>query len=275
MQDYINERWQPILAYNGLSDFESLWKLEAPWFEEPNHRRGGWSGVSRYELKLPEGGCGAVFLKRQENHGTPSLMHPVRGIPTFFREFKRIMNYRSKGIPTLEPVYFASRMAGKDQRAILITEELTGFISLEDRVQSWLKEGAPNRQIRRSILKSIAVLLQDMHAHGIRHSCFFPKHVFIRLNADGTVDARVIDLEKSRWRPSKTQCAMRDLYSLSRFSSCWSGSDRLWFFKQYLGIERLTPYAKWLWRNIEKRSVKKSRIQSTSLVLFEKPGVTE
>lgn len=272
MQDYINERWQPILAYNGLADFDSLWKLEAKWFEEPNQRRGGWSGVSRCELELPDGGSSAIFLKRQENHGTPSLTHPVRGIPTFLREFKRIINYRSKGIPTLEPVYFASRMIGKDQRAILITEELTGFISMEDRVQTWLKEGAPNRQMRRNILKEVATLLQGMHAHGIRHSCFFPKHVFVRLNADGTVDARVIDLEKSRWRPLKTLCAMRDLYSLSRFSSCWSASDRLWFFKQYLDIPRLTPYAKWLWRSIEKRSIEKNRINPTSPVLSEKSG---
>jgi hypothetical protein len=143
-----------------------------------------------------------------------------------------------------------------------MTEELAGFVSLEDRVQSWLGEGAPGRLQRRRILKAVALLLQDMHAHGIRHSCFFPKHVFIRINPDASVEARVIDLEKSRWRPLKTLCALRDLYSLSRFSSCWSASDRVWFFKQYLAIPRLTPYAKWLWRKIEARSLEKKRIHS-------------
>ena len=260
MQDYLNEDWRSILAFNGLTDFESLWQLDAPWFEEPNQRRGGWSGVSRYQVNLPDGGTGAIFIKRQENHGTWSWRHPLRGIPTFYREFGRIMNYVSKGIPTLVPVYFATRTVGKDQRAILITEELTGYLSLEDRIQSWLKDGAPSRLQRRRILKSVVVLLQGMHAHGIRHSCFFPKHVFVRLNIDGSVDARVIDLEKSRWRPSKTLCAMQDLYSLSSFSSCWSRSDQLWFLKEYLKIPRLTPYAKWLWRNIAARLVRKKRI---------------
>jgi hypothetical protein len=259
---YINERWRQILAYNGLLDFDALWTLEAPWFEEPNRRRGGWSGVSRYELELPEGGSAAVFLKRQENHNTPSIAHPLRGVPTFLREFKRIMNYRRHGIATLEPVYFATSRSAGDQRAILMTEELTGFVSLDDRVQSWLGEGAPGRLQRRQILKAVALLLQDMHAHGICHSCFFPKHVFIRINPDDSVEARVIDLEKSRWRPLKTLCALRDLYSLSRFSSCWSASDRVWFFKQYLAIVRLTPYAKWLWRKIEARSLAKNRIHS-------------
>lgn len=266
-QDYINGSWRSILAYNNLSDFDSLWKLEAAWFEEPNHRRGGWSGVSRCELAIPGGGSRAIFLKRQENHGTPSLRHPIRGVPTFSREFKRIMEYRSKGVPTLEPVYFAMRNVGKDQRAILITEELTGFVSLEDRVQDWLKVGAPPRPLRQRILKAVAALLQGMHAHGIRHSCFFPKHVFVRLNDDDSVEARVIDLEKSRWRPFKTLCAMRDLYSLSRFSSFWSRTDRMLFFKEYLNIPHLTPYAKWLWRNVEARSVKKNRIRSTRISL--------
>ena len=61
MQDFVNERWRSILAYNKLSDFDALWKLEAEWFEPPNQRRGGWSGVSRCELMLSEGGV-VAFL---------------------------------------------------------------------------------------------------------------------------------------------------------------------------------------------------------------------
>ncbi len=275
MDNFISEHWRLILAHNGLADFESLWSHKAEWFEEPNHRRGGWSGVSRCELFLPEGGTAAIFLKRQENHGTPSLRHPIRGVPTFLREFRRIMQYRSKAIPTLEPVYFGVRNVGKDQRAILITEELRGFVSLEDRVQRWLREGAPSRAIRRRILKAVATLLSDMHSHGIRHSCFFPKHVFIRVNPDEVVEARVIDLEKSRWRPIKMLCAIHDLYSLSRFSTCWSLSDRLWFFKEYLGVTRLTSSAKLLWRSIEARSVKKNRIRPGTNILVAREGVME
>jgi hypothetical protein len=275
MHDYINERWRSILTHNKLSDFDALWNLEAPWFEEPNQRRGGWSGVSRCELQLPEGGTCAIFLKRQKNHGTFSLHHPVRGVPTFLREFKRILNYRSKGIPTLEPVYFAMRNFSKDQRAILITEELTGFVSLEDTVQSWLRESPPSQSQRRRILKAVAALLHRIHAHRIQHSCFFPKHVFLRLNNDEGVEARVIDLEKSRWRPFRRLCALRDLYSLNRFSSCWTRTDRLWFFKAYLNIPRLTPYAKWLWRKIEARSIKKNRIPTAHGPLPEKSARTQ
>lgn len=260
MKDFVNERWRPILAHNGLADFNALWDLKANWFEEPNHRRGGWSGVARCELKLPEGGTRAVFLKRQQNHGTFSWRHPLRGMPTFQREFSKIMHYKACGIPSVEPVYFAMRTIGKDQRAILVTEELTDFFSLQARTQQWLESGAPARPVRLRYLGAIAGLLAQMHAKGIQHNCFFPKHVFTRMNPDGSVEARVIDLEKSRWRPGRILAARRDLYSLTLQSLCWSRTDRLWFFKAYLGIERLTPYAKWLWRHVESRSLNKGRL---------------
>jgi hypothetical protein len=275
MKDFINERWRPIFAHNGLSDFDALWKLETDWFEAPNQRRGGWSGVARCELALPEGGTRTIFLKRQQNHGTFSWKHPISGVPTFLREFRHIQHYRACGIPTLEPVYFAMHKAGKDERAILATEELAGFVSMEDRVQRWLKEGAPARPIRRRYLKAVAALLRDMHEHGIQHNCFFPKHVFSRMNPDGSVEARIIDLEKSRWRPSKVVCAIRDLGTLNYYSQMWSRSDRLWFFKFYLQLGRLTPFAKWLWRTVAARSGRKKRIQPPARFLTAKPGVAE
>lgn len=272
MKDFVSCDWHDTLAHNHLLDFDSLWQLEAQWFEAPNQRRGGWSGVARCELDRPEGGRCAIFLKRQENHGTFSWRHPVKGIPTFQREFRKIMHYRACGIPTLEPVYFGMRRTRDGHRAILITAELSGYISMEDRVSQWLKEGAPDRQERARYLVSVAKLLHDMHAHGIQHNCFFPKHVFTRMKTDGSVEARVIDLEKSRWRPLRTLSARRDLYSLIRQSQQWSNTDRLRFFKAYLEIEKLTPYAKWLWRDIESRSIKKNRLQKASRSLVAKKG---
>jgi hypothetical protein len=275
MNDYIDENWKAVLAHNGLASFDELWQLEADWFEPPNRRRGGWSGVARCELKRPEGGVCTIFLKRQENHGTPSLRHPLRGIPTYLREFRRIMTYRAADIPTLVPVFFAMRRVGKDDRAILITEALAGYVSLEERVQRWLKEGAPTRKIRLRTLAAIAALLRKMHDSHLQHSCFFPKHVFTRVNEDGSVDVRVIDLEKSRRRMSKTLCAIRDLYSLNAYSACWSTSDKLWFVKAYLQMPRLNFYAKWLWRKIAQRSLTKQRGATRSSILTPREGIFE
>jgi hypothetical protein len=120
----------------------------------------------------------------------------------------------------------------------------------------------------------VASLLLEMHAHGIQHNCFFPKHIFTRINQDGSVDVRVIDLEKSRWRPLHVFCTIRDLYTLNHHSLCWSRSDRLWFLQQYLGIDRLDRYAKWLWRHIEQRSIRKDRAKIPPLKLIGNPEVT-
>lgn len=272
MKDHLDERWLSILAHNGLTDFNALWNLEAEWFEPPNRRRGGWSGVARHELALPEGGSRAIFLKRQENHGTFSWQHPIGGVPTFLREFSKIQHYRACGVPTLEPVYFAMQRTKGGHRAILATAELEGFCSMEDLVRGWLRDGAPPRAVRQRYLNAVADLLASMHAHGIQHNCFFPKHVFTRLAPDGSIEARIIDLEKSRWRPSRTICARRDLYSLIRQSLMWGRTDRLWFFKRYLGINRLTPYAKWLWRSLEARAFAKNRIRKPVAKLVTKTG---
>ena len=267
MKDYVNERWRAILAHNGLSGFDALWKLNADWFEAPNERRGGWSGVARCELKLPDGGTAAIFLKRQENHGTRSFWHPFSGVPTFLREFKRIMAYRQYSIPTLEPVFFGMRGHGNEQRAILATEELTGFLSLDRYEQGLTRQEKPPRAERLSVIAAVAELLKAMHAHGIRHNCFFPKHVFVRVSLGGDVEARVIDLEKSSRRPLRVMCALRDLYALNHYApSAWSRTDRVWFFKQYLGVPKLNAYAKWLWRSVVARSVRKSQARGAGRV---------
>jgi hypothetical protein len=255
MQDYIDPTWQAILTHNRLADFDTLWKLEAGWFEEPNQRRNGWSGVSRIELALPDGGTAAIFLKRQENHNTFSWRHPLRGVPTFLREFRRIMHYRACGIATLDPVYFAARVCAGKSRAILATRELTGFVPLD----GWLAAAPRSRPLRRACLSAVARLLRDMHRHGIQHNCFFPKHVFVRAAADGSVAAHVIDLEKSRWRPLSLLCALRDMDTLNRYTTGWSRTDRLRFLLAYLGSPRMTARAKWLWRRLAARQDKKRR----------------
>lgn len=210
MTDFANDTWRAVLARNGLDGFDALWNLEVPWFEPPNRRRGGWSGVARCELEDAAGQRRGVFLKRQENHKTFSWRHPFKGIPTFLREFRLIRRYRAGGVPTLDPVYFA-----------------------------------------------VADLTRRMHACRIQHNCYYPKHVFVRVGPDGAVEARVIDLEKSRWRPLAVFCALRDLDTLNRHAPGWSRAERLYFLKAYLRRDRLTPYGKWLWHKLAARAAKR------------------
>ena len=256
MNDYTAAEWQDIFAFNGLRSFGDFWKIEAKWFEEPNQRRGGWSGVARCELRLPGGGTTRVFLKRQENHITRTLAHPLRGEPTFLREFRCIVRYRECGIPSLTPLYFAWRHEGGNQRAVLLTEELAGFRSLEDTAREWT-QNPPPPATRRAVIRAVAQLLRQIHSHHLRHNCFYPKHVFLRFAGVGPVETRVIDLEKTKTRLFGWDRDYRDLRTLNRHSFGWSRADRLRFFLEYLGRAGLNPEAKEKWRRISRRHLQK------------------
>jgi hypothetical protein len=254
MNDYMAAEWQRIFEFNGLRSFADFWKLQATWFEEPNQRRGGWSGVARCELKLPEGGTTRVFLKRQENHITRTFAHPVRGEPTFVREFENIMRYRARGIPSLTPLYFAHRNEGGNLRAILLTEELIGFQSLEQLAREWR---TMPRSTRQTIIQTVARLLRQIHANGLTHNCFYPKHVFLRINSGTGVDARIIDLEKTKTRLFGFDRNFRDMRRLNGTHFPWSRADRVRFFREYLEISKLTPSAKRKWRRVARRHFEK------------------
>lgn len=248
--EYIAAGWERVFAFNGLRTFDDFWKLEAKWFEEPNQRRGGWSGVARCELKRPEGGSVAIFLKRQEDHITRTLAHPIRGLSTFVREFESIMRYRERNIPSLTPLYFACRRVDGHLRAILLTEELTGFRSLEEIARDWA--GLP-RATRLAITEATARLLKLIHSHQLTHNCFYPKHVFLRLKGPAEVEARVIDLEKTKWQPFGLDRNFRDMRRLNSVGMPWTRADRVRFFREYLGLSQLTAEAKKKWRRIERR----------------------
>lgn len=250
MADFLDENWRETLAARGLDDFEALWALEIGWFEEPNQRRGGWSGVSRMEID--EGAKPGLFIKRQLNHTARTPTHPIKGILTFEREFANILLYRRFGIPTLTPVYFACREAsgeaGDERRAILITEELGGFVPLEDVLR---RAGGPGVARRKGYAQALARVAADMHRRRIQHNCFYPKHLFVREHADDSgVDVRVIDLEKTKRPFSRRAARLRDLDALNRHTPQCSRSDRLRFLLAYTGAARLSPGVKKLWREL-------------------------
>lgn len=261
MKDFYGNNWQAILNENGLADFNALWDIEATWFEEPNQRRGGWSGVSKIKLVLPnDGGEVWVFLKRQQNHITKTICHPVRGIPTFQREFRNIQRFIKHDLPTAEPVYFGHRVHEGALQAILITRELEGYQSLN------LKQFVSGSEFMAecpAILMSLAMVMRKMHKHHLQHNSFYPKHVFIK-KLDGVWDIRLIDLEKMKWRFFKRRATIRDLGTLYRRNEriyILGLSNQILFFKTYMNEQKLSVTSKQIWRMVRKTSlVKKKRV---------------
>jgi hypothetical protein len=250
---YINDAWQEILAFNELDTFESLWELDAPWFEEKNQRRGGWSGVSRIDLLLPRGGSVGVFLKRQENHRKRTLIYPLRGRATFAVEFDNIQRFEKLGINTLEPIFFADRRQRAGLQAILMTCELAGFnaLSSEEFQPGGRFLNTPEKKL--AVFKSLAGLMHQMHDKNIKHDCFYLKHVFAMPVNNTSMELKVIDLEKAKKVLYKGNAVFRDLYSLLRHAQEWTDEDKLTFFKIYQGEEQLSAQSLKLWRSINRK----------------------
>ncbi len=225
MESFLNEDIANHFAQQGLGDFTRLWDLKLDWFEPVNERRDGWSGVSRYTL--PGDQPLQVFIKRQQNHNTRQLLHPIRGVPTFQREYHNIKLFRSHDIPTLTPLYFGERRTDNNDQAILITLALEGYENLFN----WYRNTAPTQPEAtiQAVLMSIAQVVRRLHDHGLAHYCLYPNHIFVRTDktAISPLDSnpeiiRLIDLEKARWQPINHIRRFKDLECFMRHAQSFS-----------------------------------------------------
>ncbi|MDO8826446.1 lipopolysaccharide kinase InaA family protein [Methylophaga sp.] len=224
--------------------FERIWSLPKNWFDTPNEARGGWSGVTRTEFDTRKGTT-KVFVKRQQNYYSRTWRHPFKGIPTFQKELENIQQLKKLKIPTLNPLYFGKQ----DDRAVLITKALDNYTSLDKLDPTQLTQ-----QKRRQLIRKLAKLTRKLHRSHYVHNCFYPKHVFVKLNKKGKWKIRLIDLEKLRWRFSSKLAMKRDLSSFNRHADDrWTLKDRLYFFKAYLQVETLSAKDKKLWRKLTPR----------------------
>lgn len=214
------------LSKVGFSNFEAFWDLERDWVEPPNHRRKGWSGVSR--LELSDFGIPPLFVKRQENHNTRTLRHPFAGEPTYQREANSIVLFRKHGIPTLTPVYYGERVdEDGNHQAVLVT------LALDDYQDMWTLQRAGNEQKTQTALKALAKAIWLMHSKGLAHYCLYPSHVFVRLNGD-EAEVSLIDLEKVRKDPLKGRMRLKDLDCFLRHAGTFSQESRQLFLDTYM-----------------------------------------
>lgn len=262
MREYQANGWKQLAQDNSLDSFDAIWALDIGWFEEPNQRRGGWSGVSQAELVLADGGRSGVFIKRQQNHRKRTLAHPFSGVLTFRREFHNLGWLQTCGVPTLEVLYFAERETGGKRQAILVTRELSGYRSLEQCLQDWQQAGWPDRVAWHRFVRHLAGVVRLMHQQRIQHNCLFPKHVFLA-NISTEPDIRLIDLEKAKHVFCPQQAMMRDLDSFNRRTVGVSRTDRLRFLLAYHGKPRVDRRVRKTWKKLIARARRKGQFAAS------------
>lgn len=222
------DKHNDILSTNRIDTFEALWDLKVDWFEPPNYRRNGWSGVSRMELNKKNGQTSAIFIKRQENHNYRTFMHPLNGVPTFRREFMSFRSLNEIGVPTLEPLYYAENPSSNGIQAILVTKALEDFVSAED----YFSQPHDLDEIQQ-VLKEMAILTRKLHNARLRHGCLYPKHFFISAQKN-KVDVRLIDLEKLKWFPFQPAIMLNDIGRFIRRRGDIKAAEIQFFLDCYL-----------------------------------------
>ncbi|MDY0186143.1 MAG: lipopolysaccharide kinase InaA family protein [Desulfuromonadaceae bacterium] len=241
---FLDQHWQKLLQENQLADFSSIWDLETEWFEEPNIRRGGWSGVVKQILQSPDGPI-EIFIKRQEGHISRTFLHPITGLSTLRKEYASIRRLQRCGVPTLETLYFAHTGNKAGKKAVLITLGLSEHVSLEEIDRATLSPVA-----KKTLLTAMATAVRTMHKHKLKHNCLYPKHIFVK-QTTSTWDVRIIDLEKMKRSLSQHGAMLKDLTTLVRHAGAdWSTRDLLYFLRAYCDDSVLSGGTKKLWHDI-------------------------
>lgn len=251
-QQWIAPEWESALKKADLLNIEALTTREFDWFEEPNRRRGGWSGVTRIVLN-PEADPEdqqAVFLKIQQNHFYRAANTFFTKKLTFEREFEVLQQLKSATDTIPELALYATWQVGSDVGALLITRALDDWYPLNDWMQGNKGLTAPDEATFKKALEAIAQSARDIHTAGWVHMCFSAKHLFLRPKADGAFESCVIDMEKSRKHMSAAHRTRKDCSHFMRHTPGITDAQKVTFLKAYYQTDNFTDAQKSIIRSM-------------------------
>ena len=149
------------------------------------------------------------------------------------------------------------------QESFLMTEELTGYQSLERFLQEYFPPPLPLEKIieKRALIKELAGIAKRMHNAGLNHRDFYCCHIFIRQSEDGRREWRVLDLQRvDRRRWFRRHWIIKDLAALNYSASpqIITKNDRMRFLIYYMdGMDKVRknlPFIHQVIRKTEKIS---------------------
>jgi hypothetical protein len=243
---WTNPKVESSLEAAGLLDIESVIKREFDWFEAPNRRRGGWSGVTKIVLNpdAKQSEQIAVFLKIQQNHFyiAPNTCFLKR--LTFEREFAAMQALRPHSDAIPQVVMFAKWQENGNRGSILVTKALDEWIPLRPWLLGELDLPLPDKETLHRVLEAIAQTAKEINQVGWIHMCFSAKHLFVKEQLDGIFAVRVVDLEKTRKRIGQGRRTLKDCSHFLRHTPNLNDSDKTHFLKAYFKTDSFNPTQK-------------------------------
>lgn len=209
------------------TEFDHWWNRSGPWVEPANQRRGGESGVQL--LQPRDSASPSLYCKRQTGHIYRTLRHPF-GRPTVLRELRAYRVFAGIGIKIPTLVYGSARRYQGNWQALLITEALDGFVSLDQ----WYSQ-QHNPRLVTTLLLRLAAVLARLHLAGWQHGCCYAKHIFVQVHESDVVEVEIafLDLEKSRRRWRIKDASRHDLGQLDRHRGSMPETDMDFLYEAY------------------------------------------
>lgn len=252
---WLSDRFRTV--WQGRDPFDEVDRLEGEVFRRVASRKTIRFALDgrHYFAKIHHGVGWREIVK--------NLLHlklPVLGAQN---EWRALNLLHEIGVPTMTPVAFG-RMGRNPARirSFLITEELTGTMSLEDLCAAWAAQPPPPR-LRRALIEQVAALVRRMHAHGLNHRDCYICHFHLDISSGSPPGASdklrlyVIDLHRAQIRRrTPRRWLIKDLAGLY-FSALGIGltrTDRWRFIAAYEQKPRravLQEHSRF-WRRVER-----------------------
>jgi tRNA A-37 threonylcarbamoyl transferase component Bud32 len=182
--------------------FDQWWDAYGEWFDPQGPSPTGESGIQR--LHTPDGRL--LYSKRQVNHFHRDLTHPL-GQPTLLHEMQAMQALARLGIGVPRVVFGGARKVEGESQALLVTEALDGYESLED----WYAR--PHAvELRQRVIQQLANTLGRLHRAGWEHGRLSPNNLFLRVieGRDPKVDIALLGLAQAEHRMTAHSASRHD-----------------------------------------------------------------
>ncbi len=182
--------------------------------------------TTRFELKLPQGGTEAFYIKR---HGPSPIKEYLKPLIRFRKpilgaenEWNAILRFHEIGIPTMTPVAYGK----SGTSSFLVTKAIEGCVKLSDWVESRFPRELASRPLKLGDVPSevlmqshafanrVAEIARTMHGAGLHHQDFYLTHLLVP-RQDMLSQMYVIDLGRVRQRRRlRSHWVIKDLAQL-------------------------------------------------------------
>lgn len=239
-----------IFHANNLTTLDQLMTSD---LAQPMNKPGlpTWRDRSRLELIDQQGQTHTYYMKRyktppaREQRSRKRTGDADQG--SGWIEWQWMQRLRDADIPAVQPAAYGQEMKGRHEIAsVVITAAVPG-----QSLESW--SDSRSTPAPRDWINELARLIARLHTNDYFHRDLYLCHIFVDESAKPGRRFRLIDLQRMiSPRFFKTRWIVKDLAALN-YSTPFAVANcaaRIRFMRQYLGINKLTPTAKSLIRNV-------------------------